>query len=256
MKPVLAMAWRLSANGIARFAKILPLINELYCGISIVTPPNNSKYSVEEIKSSPTIKLFIRDTEYENRRYLAIRHALEFEQATHVHYCDGDHVLSRMELYLSDWMQIIQSMTNTDCLIIGRSLSVFEAYPNPLRETERIINMVGSYLLNQSADLGSGSRGLSRRAVEFLVRYASPETHGIATDAEWVVLLQRAGFRIETYESDGAIYEIADETALQHLQSVDQWAKRTELARKIIQAGIEASNRRDLPTDHERGNAE
>jgi hypothetical protein len=247
MQTALAMAWRFNSDDVARFRRLMPIMETLYSGISIVTMPDCDPQLVEELRAIPNLKLLIGQRPNENRRYLTIQQALEFEQVTHIHYCDGDHVLSRMESFLDDWKQSVFAIHVTDCLIIGRSQAVFESYPPALKETEKIINLVGSHLLGQPVDLGSGSRGFSRRAVEFLVKYAPPETHGIATDLEWPVLLSQAGFRVTTYESNGAVYEIANEAARQRLESVEQWSKRTDVARIIIQAGVEAANRQDLP---------
>jgi hypothetical protein len=246
MNIVLAMAWRPNERDITRFKRLLPIIHELYCGVSIVMPPDSQYEHIAEIKSNAHVKLLISGRG-ENRRYLTIRQALEFAQADYVHYCDGDHVVSRMEKHLADWKQMLNAISNAECLIIERSQTIFDSYPRPLRETEQIINAVGSYMLGQSVDLGSGSRILSRNAVEFLIKYASSNLHGVTTDLEWLILLQRAGFRIETTISEGAIYEIASESQRQQLESVAQWAARTEIARMIIQTGIDAARRSDLP---------
>lgn len=250
MPTALAMAWSFNSNDVGRFVRLIPTIQALYCGISIVSPPNCDPQLSEELRAIPNLKLRIGTKLNENRRYFTIRQALEFEHATHIHYCDGDHVISRMERDLEDWKRGLEAMQKTDCLIIARSQDVFESYPPALRETEKIINLVGSHLLGQPVDLGSGTRGFRRQAVEYLIKYASLETHGVATDLEWPVLLARARFSISTYESRAAIYEITSEEQRQRLESVEQWSKRTQVARIIIQAGIEAANRQDVLRGH------
>lgn len=247
MNCILAMAWRLDANSVSRFEKLYPLIMELYHGVSVVLPPTSDERLLTRIRQLPHLKLLIGQQQLENRRYMTIQQALTFEMVSHIYYCDGDHVLSRMENHLDDWKMVLGKIADADCLIVGRSPSVFETYPPALRETERIINQIGSYLLGQSVDLGSGSRGFSRRAVEYLVRHASSDTHGVATDAEWPILLHRAGFSIQTIESDGAIYEIVNADHLARLGSVEQWSKRVNLAHIIIQAAIDATGH--LPPD-------
>lgn len=248
MNCILAIAWRLDADSVNRFENLYPRIIELYQGVSVVLPPTSDNQLLNRIRQLPSLKLIIGKQPSENRRYLTIQQALKFDTVTHIHYCDGDHVLSRMENHLEDWKQILGRIGDTDCLIVGRTTSVFEKYPRALRETEQIINQVCSYLLGQSVDLGSGSRGFSRRAVEYLMNHASPDTHGIATDAEWPILLHRAGFRIEAVESSGAIYEITNADHLARLESVEQWSKRVHLAQIIIQAGIDAAGY--LPSDN------
>lgn len=247
MTIALAVAWRPSENGVKRFEALRPLIDDLYCGMSIVVPPNTDADLIARLRPYPMVKVRVGKQMRENRRYYTLQQALEFTDADFIHYCDGDHVISRLERDPDDWRRGLDAMQNTDCLIIGRSAVVFETYPRTLVETEKIINLVASYLLGQNVDLGSGSRGLSRRAVEFLMQYASPETHGVATDSEWVVLLHRAGYDIKTYESDTAIYEVLTEAQRDFLESAEQWSKRVQIAHMIIDAGLAASVRDDLP---------
>ncbi|NUQ05071.1 MAG: hypothetical protein HUU31_14395 [Anaerolineae bacterium] len=247
MDTVLALAWRVQASSLERFRRNYSLLSELYCGISIYTPPNCDPNLLQQLSSFPNVKLTEGRLQVENRRYFALRQALEFACASYMHYCDGDHAFARIEQNPQDWKVSLETLHHADCLIIERSPHVLESYPQALKTTERIINLVGTYLLGQSVDLGSGSRGFSRRAVEHLIVHASPNTHGVATDMEWPVLLSKAGFTISTYESDGAIYEIENEDHRHQLENANQWSKRVELARLIIDAGIRAANRSDLP---------
>ncbi|MEO0563181.1 MAG: hypothetical protein AAF125_13825, partial [Chloroflexota bacterium] len=76
---------------------------------------------------------------------------------------------------------------------------------------------------------------------EYLIAHTAVDSHPIATDAVWPILLDRAGFQIDTVESDGAIYEIVDADHRAKLESAEQWSKRVALAHQIIQYGIEAS---------------
>jgi len=246
---ILALAWRLNADDITRFETLLPFLATLYDGVSIASPPTDDEALIAPVQALTTlpIKLRISARGNENRRYYTLQQALTFDDVSHVHYCDGDHALARMERDPDDWKAIVDALQHTDCLVIGRSEAVFESYPRPLVGTERIINRVASHLVGQAVDLGAGSRGFSRKAVEFLMQYASPETHGIATDSEWVVLLYRGGYALTTYVSDSAIYEVVSEAQRQLLESAEQWAKRVNIAQMIIKAGLDASVRGDLP---------
>src|SRR5687768_6935015 len=118
MQTALAMAWRFNSDDVTRFHRLLPIIEALYCGISIATTPDCDPDLDDELRLIPAVKLLIGKQLYENRRYFTIQQALEFEQAAHIHYCDGDHVLSRMEHDLEDWKRGLQTMQETDCLII------------------------------------------------------------------------------------------------------------------------------------------
>ncbi|MEO0564978.1 MAG: hypothetical protein AAF125_22925, partial [Chloroflexota bacterium] len=140
----MAMAWRADAASVKRFEQRFPVISELYSGVSIVVPPTTDRLLVNRLQNKPGLKLSVGNQGNENRRYRTIKQALTFEAATHIHYCDGDHVIARMEHNLADWKHVLERIGDTDCLIVMRSPAVFEQYPRPLRETERIINQVGS----------------------------------------------------------------------------------------------------------------
>ncbi len=238
MTAILALAWHITHHDVERFSRLHPIMSEIYAGISIITPPHSDRSLNAKIAAFPNVKLLGSQAQYENRRWLTLKQALNFKQASVVHYCDGDHAMARMAEDWNDWKASLEATQNVDCLVIGRSQAVMDNYPQSLRDTEHIVNLVGSYLLGQNVDLGAGARGFSRRAVEYLIAHASYNTHAIATDAEWPLLLQRAGFRIGTYWSNSALYEIVDDRHRQHLDSADQWAKRVELARLTIETAI------------------
>lgn len=241
MTMILALTWQPTSKDIERFQRLYPQLRMLYSGFSIFTPPGCDPAVIAEIAAMDGIKLTEGRERIENRRFKALRQALTFEHVEYIHACDGDHALARFDRFPGDWRRSMEAIRAADCLIIGRSPAVFERYPRPLRDTEEIINKVGSHLLGQPVDLGSGARGFSRRAAEYLIAHASPNTHGVATDSEWPVLLHRAGFTIGTYESEGAVYEVYDEDHRARIESAEGWAKRVELARLIIQAALDAS---------------
>ena len=139
MQVVLAMTLPLNEKNVERLESITPIVEELYCGLSIVSPPTSLMHLAHTVKAMRVSnRLHIGTEAQENRRYLCVKQALDFENATHIHYCDGDHVLSRIESGYSDWKRILEAMQSVDCLIIGRTQSVMESYPTPLRETEKL----------------------------------------------------------------------------------------------------------------------
>lgn len=241
MRMILALTWTPTPKDMERFRRLYPQLMQLYIGMSIYTPPGCDPAVIAEIAAANGIKLTEGRERIENRRYKTLAQALTFDGVTHVHACDGDHAFARFDRYPDDWRRSIDALRAVACLIIGRSPDVFVSYPRPLRDTEEIINKVGSHLLGQPVDLGSGARGFSRHAAEYIMAHASPQTHGVATDSEWPVLLHRAGFTIGAFESEGAVYEIYDEDHRTRLESAASWAKRVELARLIIQAGLNAA---------------
>jgi hypothetical protein len=146
-------------------------------------------------------------------------------------------------------------LQTVDCLVIGRTENAFATHPRCLRDTELITNQAFSHLLGQPLDLCAGSKAFSRAAAEFLARNSQP-SRGWCTDAEWIVLLHRAGFSIESILVDGLDWETADrylphaadaEAQRNAAEAYDldpqNWESRVRVAHESIQAGLSALER-------------
>jgi len=244
MSIILALALRPTDVNVPQFERLYDGYMTLYDGISIVTPSDVDMGRVDLLRSYDRVRVLNGAAGVENRRYRTLQQALEFEDVAAVHYCDGDHALNRFERDPDDWHMTVDAIRDVDCLIIGRTQAVFESYPPALYETERIINDVVSHLLGQRVDLGSGARGFSRAAAEYIIAQDSPASHPVAVDAAWPVMLDTAGFTVGTVLSNGAYYDVSNEATRQRLESKTQWIKRVEMAREIIAAGIRAAEGR------------
>lgn len=122
--------------------------------------------------------------------------------------------------------------------------------------TEAISNRVVSEILGQPMDVSAGSKGFSRRAVEFLVGNTQPG-RALGTDAEWPILLKRSGFRVDYLVVDGLDWESADRYREQAADPEDQrlaaeqvdadpasWEWRVRVAGEIVEVALEAAQRR------------
>ncbi|MBI5649394.1 MAG: hypothetical protein HZC40_02940 [Chloroflexi bacterium] len=107
-------------------------------------------------------------------------------------------------------------------------------------------------------DLSAGSKSFSCRAAEFLIAH-SPPGRALGMDAEWTLLLHRAGFAIEYVEVEGLDWESADQfaenaadadaqrrAAEQYDADPKHWARRVAVALEIVESGLSAM-RRNLP---------
>jgi hypothetical protein len=172
-----------------------------------------------------------------------------------IHYADMDRLLRWVETKPDEWKQTLEQVGHSECLVIGRTQTAWETHPQALCETEKITNTLFSNLLGQPLDLSAGSKGFSRRAVEFILANSQPG-RAIGADSEWTVLLHRAGFRVEHVLVDGLDWESADrwrstaadaETQKQAADEYDadatHWARRVQIAQEIVEAGLEAMGR-------------
>ena len=166
-----------------------------------------------------------------------------------------DRLLRWVETRPEEWRKVLSKIPEQDYLVIGRTQQAYRTHPKALIDTERLSNQVVSYLVGRDMDVSAGSKGFSRRAVEFILANTQPE-HPLGADGEWTVLLHRAGFNIGYIEVDGLDWETADryqdQAAGSELQiqmaeaydrDADHWSERLRIANEIIQIGLESATR-------------
>jgi hypothetical protein len=166
--------------------------------------------------------------------------------AEHVHYCDGDRVLHWAQRYPDELRQAAQRISEADFTVLGRSERAFESHPAVQRETEAIINGVFARVSGLDWDLGSGSRGLSRRAIDTVNAHCPDDTIGV--DASWPLCLRQAAeLRLAYWTVEGLEFESGD--GYDHAQagpdyrawldaldaSPRRWAFRLQVAALIIE---------------------
>jgi hypothetical protein len=249
MPVALACAWKPRGEP-SRFRALQPLIAQHYIGITVSVPPDcpTSLKTELSLVSGTTV---VQPTDWAAGRHAAV-FAATGDDATHVHYVDFERLLRWFALMPDEIPSVLAALQQTDCLIIGRTDAALATHAQALQQTERLTNSVFSHILGQSVDLGGGSRGFSRRAVEFLKRHSSPE-QAIGTDASWPVLLHRASFDLRTITVDGLTWEVPDHYKSQatsvdeqrtfaerYDQDASRWALRVQTAQEILDAGLYA----------------
>jgi hypothetical protein len=237
----------------SRFQKMRRQLEQGYERLIIATPSSVDPSDLDRVRAlaeMPHISVVI-SPEPAWSRYLALQKSLEIP-ADYVHYADMDRLLHWVETRPLEWRQTVEAIQKSECLIIGRTEQALQTHPQALQQTEKIINTLFSHLLGQPVDLGGGSRGFSRRSVEYLITHSSP---GSWVDAEWPMLLHQAGFRLDYLAVEGLDWESADryrsqatdtETRRHLAEAYDDdpkhWAVRVKIALDIIQAGLSVLN--------------
>lgn len=254
MKPAIALAtaWR-PRGELSRFLKLAPQLKEVYATIAISLPPGASPEIIQLLEALPQVRAAVT-TDWSHGRHAVLQLALE-TPVDYIQYADFDRILRWVETRPAEWLQVVSAIQECDCLIIGRTPAAAATHPHALANTERISNQVTSYLLGQEMDVSAGSKGFSRRAAEFLIKN-SPPGRALGMDAEWPVLLKRAGFEIQYRTVDGLDWESADryqdeaadpDSQRRAAEAYDadpqNWAHRVEIAREIIEAGLEAEKK-------------
>ena len=252
MTVALAVTWN-PRGELPRFRRLLPRLDEIYGDIVIyfapqVDPEVVGCFTQGEFSDRANIRIITRP-EWTFGRTLVLQKALE-TTATHIHYADMDRLLRWVETRPAELVRTVAVLQETDCLLVGRTAEAYRTHPQSLIQTEKISNQVVSYLLGREVDVSAGSKGFSRQAVEWIVSQAD-FCHSIGTDAEWPLLMSRAGFRMDYVEVDGLDWETADryreqaagpELQRQLAETVDQdaqeWRQRVEIARIIVACAL------------------
>lgn len=256
MTIILATAWH-PRGELGRFLKLMPLFQQAYSGISISLPPGTDAELVHHLQELTQVEV-VTTLDWSRGRSLALELALEFS-GTHIQYVDFDRLLRWVETSQGEWEDILREIQEYDCLIIGRSAGSYQTHPQALIQTEAISNLVVSHLLGQPLDVSAGSKGFSRKACEYLVANCEPG-HALGTDAEWPLILKRAGFQVNSVSVDGLDWESADrfrEEAADHQSQKKEaeiydadpqnWSRRVAVAMEIVQVGFETVNRKLPP---------
>jgi len=241
-----------------RFERLLPKLQQVYAGLTISFPPVadagvTRAFTEGQYAGRSDMFAFVNQ-EWPSGRYMALRHALQFE-ADYIHYADMDRLLRWVETRPEEWRQAVRAIQATDCLVMGRSEAAYRTHPKSLVQTEAISNRVVSQILGREMDVSAGSKGFSRPAAEFLAANTLPG-RALGADAEWPILLKRAGFRVDYLVVDGLDWESADRYQQQAAgpegqrlaaERVDadpqNWEWRVRVAGEIVQVALEAAQR-------------
>lgn len=262
MTIILATAWH-PRGELGRFLKLMPLLQQAYSGISISLPPETDTELVHHLQELTQVEV-VTTLDWSRGRSLALELALELP-GTHIQYVDFDRLLRWVETSQGEWEDILREIQEYDCLIIGRSAGSYQTHPQALIQTEAISNLVVSHLVGQPLDVSAGSKGFSRKACEYLVANCEPG-HALGTDAEWPLILKRAGFQVNSVSVDGLDWESADrfrEEAADHQSQKKEaeiydadpqnWSRRVAVAMEIVQVGFETVNRKLTPLSGQKG---
>jgi hypothetical protein len=257
MTITLATTWN-PRGELPRFERLLPQLEQQYLGIVISFPPVadpqvTQLFTLGNYAGRADLLAFVNQ-EWSAGRYMALRKALQFS-ADYIQYADMDRLLRWVEVYPQDWQRAVLAIQQTDCLIMGRTEAAYATHPKNLVQTEAISNQVVSHCLGRTMDVSAGTKGFSRRAVEFLMANTLPGK-ALGTDAEWPILLQRGGFRVDYMALDSLDWETADRYRSEAASAADQrttaeksdadpasWAWRVQVAQEIIEAAFEAAER-------------
>ncbi len=233
-----------------RLQRLFPVMRDAYQHTVVVLPPDVDPLLVVEVQSLGITT--ITATEWSEGRYLALRAALE-TGADLIHYLDLDRLLRWVETREDEWHWSVGLLGDADCICFGRTTAAYATHPRALIETEATSNRAISHLIGRPLDVSAGSKGFTRQAALFLDAHTQPGT-SMGMDAAWLVLLNRAGYRIKYVEVDGLDWESADQyrleaadTAAQRIAAAEydedprNWEWRVKITDELVKMGLAAT---------------
>lgn len=185
------------------------------------------------------------------RRLGAVRAATALAET--VHLCDFDRLLHWWHNWPDELDTVLAQLPQADLTLLGRTERAWATHPANQIETEGFANRIASQLYGADVDVCSGSRGLSRRAIDYLAAHGRERSVG--TDGEWPIILRRTGqFRCAQILTEGLEFESGDRfpdavaaagglDAWNALNDRDaaRWTFRTRLAGDIAAAALRAA---------------
>jgi hypothetical protein len=265
MTVTLTVTWR-PRGELPRLRKLLPWLRQVYETIILILPPVSPPEVVaalRELAQDEPLRVVLTEV-WSHGRYRSLAEALDAPAAT-IQYADLDRLLRWAETRPQELLQAVDAARQQDCLIYGRTQAAYRSHPQALYQTEAISNRVVSQFLGQPMDVSAGSKAFSRTAAEFLVAHTVPG-HPFGVDAEWPILLQRAGFRVDYLEVDGLDWESADryleraasahgqaQAAREYDRNPEHWQARVVIAQEIVEWAV-VTAQRSLPTRSEISN--
>lgn len=256
--PAVALASTLHdphAADLASTVAALPELARRYAGMVIFATEETSPRALAPlIAAGATVT--IHPTDYGEigwRRLGAVRRAATLAPA--IHLCDFDRLLHWWHHWRDELDAVLARIPTADLLILGRTARAWATHPANQLETEQLANRVVSHFFGAEVDICSGSRGLSRRAVDYLAAHG--REHSVGTDAEWPLLLGRAeGLRWAQLLTEGLEFETGDRFPEEVARAgglagwnagldrdAARWTFRTRLAGDIVAAALRTAGR-------------
>ena len=240
-----------------RLIRLLPRLQQVYAQIVVVIPPEaviGGEASRQALLLQHYPGLDIQQCpEWAAGRYVALQRAVELS-ADAIHYADLDRLLRWVETHEDEWRAIACRIPGVDCLVIGRTPRAYATHPQAIVATEAISNQVVSRFLGSPMDVSAGSKGFRRQAADCILANTRPQ-RALGTDAEWPLVLLKAGFRVEYTEADGLDWESADQYQEVAAAASDQrraaeaydadpkhWDYRVKVAMEIVDAAFKVMN--------------
>lgn len=211
-----------------------PILADLYSEMCIAVSDQTSGTLVAELQKGGFKTRIVPKAGAANAR----RDALRFAVGTpyrHFHYCDLDKALTWVLNDASELKEVQDDIDKHDYLIVGRTQQAFYSHPDSWVKTEEITNHIASLELGFEVDITAGSCGLSRHAVESILKHSVAQM----TDAEWAMIVRRIAHGTVGYRAVRGLKYVEEVNGpLNDQLDSNSWLSRLRLSYIISQSAI------------------
>ncbi len=166
-------------------------------------------------------------------------------QTQKIFYIDFDRLIHWIHSYPEELKDLLKKDISADYLLIGRSKRAFETHPSTQKNTERLINEIGSKVLGFSKikDLISVCYIFTKELCEKILNINNLTNTGFY--GIWPIILWMNATKKQYLEVEGLEWETPDRfhedinkigytTWLNQYQSSDEWKKRTRFIHDFL----------------------
>lgn len=199
------------------FRSAFSVWNDLFAGIVVNASDRSSANTLNWLRSAGAVvhqRPDVTDAAHPAiglYRRTAVSQALQLHPS-HLLLADGDRAAFWANHYPEEMAAVVKLLPKADFTVIGRTPRALATHPRAMIETESLVNEMFGRVFGRTWDALAATRGLSKRAAEFLVEHSTDDSVGV--DVSWPLLVQQAGgFRLAYREVGGMAFETAVEFA-------------------------------------------
>ncbi len=222
---------------------ILPKIETLFKERIVCCTPSTREEVLNFLKAEG-FKVVVGNSMDQVGNYkLAIQTSLKYisnSKTQKIFYIDFDRLIHWLDTYPEELSNLIRNNTEADYLHIGRTSRAFETHPPTQKETEGIINEIGSKILgfSEKRDIISVCFLISNKLGEQIIKMKNTTIMGFYSS--WPIIFWNIAGSKRYIEVEGLEWETPDqfrdeidelgyEKWLLKFQSAKEWRKRLKL---------------------------
>lgn len=227
----------------------LPMIKKIFSQKIVYCTPS-TKDAAYEFLTNEGFQVIISESMKQVENYKkSIKIAIDYvenPQVQKIFYIDFDRLIHWINSYPDEFQNIFKINSDIDYLHIGRTSRAFETHPSTQKETEKIINELGSKTLGfkETRDIISVCYFFTKELGEKFLEFKNFTTTGFY--CAWPIIFWKYASKKRYIEVEGLEWETPDKFQveiseigydgwLKKFQSPEEWKKRVNFVQDAIE---------------------